>query len=47
MIVSRGLVGPKMYLNRSTSNGKQVNIPVLACIKTDVLGQHGQPCLAV
>ena len=28
MFVSRGSVGPKTYLNRSTPNGKQVNIPV-------------------
>ena len=28
MFVSRGLVGPKVYRNSSTSNGKQVNIPV-------------------
>jgi hypothetical protein len=47
MIVSRGLVGPKMYLNRSTSNGKQVNIPVLLCDETNVSGQHGQSCLVV
>ena len=28
MIISRGLVGPKLYRNSSTSKGKQVNIPV-------------------
>ena len=28
MFVSRGSVGPKTYPNRSTPNGKQVNIPV-------------------
>ena len=28
MFVSRGSVGPKTYLNRSTPDGKQVNIPV-------------------
>ena len=43
MIVSRGLVGPKISLNRSWSNGKQVNIPVLLCNETNVSGQHGQP----
>ena len=31
MFVSRGSVGPKTYLNRSTPNGKQVNIPVPLC----------------
>lgn len=39
MIVSRGLVGPKLYRNPSTSKGKQVNIPVPSDIKTDVFGQ--------
>jgi hypothetical protein len=38
MSVSRGLVGPKVYPNGSTSNGKQVNIPVPFSIKTDALG---------
>jgi hypothetical protein len=42
MIVSRGLVGPKTHLNRSGPKGKQVNIPVLACAKTDAWGQHWQ-----
>lgn len=42
MIVSRGLVGPKLYRNSSTAKGKQVNIPVPSdCsqfIDPDVLG---------
>ena len=38
MFVSRGSVGPKTYLNRSTPNGKQVNIPVPFSIKTDASG---------
>ena len=38
MFVSRGSVGPKTYLNRSTPNGKQVNIPVPFNIKTDASG---------
>ena len=38
MSVSRGLVGPKAYPNESTSNGKQVNIPVPNSIKTNALG---------
>ncbi len=42
MIVSRGLVGPKTTLNRRWPKGKQVNIPVLACAKTDAWGQHRQ-----
>jgi hypothetical protein len=33
MFVSRGLVGPKVYRNSSTSKGKQVNIPV-PCIRS-------------
>ncbi len=47
MIVSRGLVGPKLYRNSSTSKGKQVNIPVLFNNKTDVLGQAERRCRAV
>ena len=42
MIVSRGLVGPKTHLNRSGPKGKQVNIPVLKCAKTDAWGQRWQ-----
>ena len=38
MFVSRGSVGPKTYLNRSTPNGKQVNIPVPFNNKTDASG---------
>ena len=38
MFVSRGSVGPKTYLNRSTPNGKQVNIPVPFNDKTDASG---------
>lgn len=38
MFVSRGSVGPKTYLNRSTPNGKQVNIPVPFSIKTNTSG---------
>jgi hypothetical protein len=38
MFVSRGSVGPKTYLNRSTPNGKQVNIPVPFNVKTDTSG---------
>jgi hypothetical protein len=38
MFVSRGSVGPKTYLNRSTPNGKQVNIPVPVSIKTNASG---------
>ena len=38
MFVSRGSVGPKTYLNRSTPNGKQVNIPVPFNIKTNTSG---------
>lgn len=38
MFVSRGSVGPKTYLNRSTPNGKQVNIPVPFSVKTDASG---------
>ena len=40
MIVSRGSVGPKVCRNSSTSNGKQVNIPVPLSVKTDTFG-HG------
>ena len=47
MFVSRGSVGPKMYLNRSTSNGKQVNIPVPFSIKTDASGYVEHSCLGV
>ena len=38
MFVSRGSVDPKTYLNRSTPNGKQVNIPVPFNDKTDASG---------
>ena len=47
MFVSRGSVGPKTYLNRSTPNGKQVNIPVPFNIKTDASGYVKRPCLGV
>ncbi len=47
MFVSRGLVGPKTYPNRSTPNGKQVNIPVPFNIKTDASGYVKRPCLGV
>ena len=43
MFVSRGSVGPKTYLNRSTPNGKQVNIPVPFNIKTDASGYVQRP----
>lgn len=43
MFVSRGSVGPKTYLNRSTPNGKQVNIPVPFSIKTDASGYVRRP----
>jgi hypothetical protein len=43
MFVSRGSVGPKTYLNRSTPNGKQVNIPVPFNIKTDASGYVKRP----
>ncbi len=39
MIVSRGLVGPKLYRNSSTSKGKQVNIPVPSGNKLTFLGR--------
>ena len=45
MFVSRGSVGPKTYLNRSTPNGKQVNIPVPFNIKTDASGYVRRSCL--
>ena len=38
MFVSRGLVGPKVYRNSSTSKGKQVNIPVPFNSETDASG---------
>ena len=41
MIVSRGLVGPKIYLNRSMSKGKQVNIPVLLALKPTLWANAG------
>ena len=47
MFVSRGSVGPKTYLNRSTPNGKQVNIPVPFNIKTDTSGYVRHSCLDV
>ena len=47
MFVSRGSVGPKTYLNRSTPNGKQVNIPVPFSIKTNTSGYVKRPCLGV
>ena len=47
MSVSRGLVGPKMYPNESTSKGKQVNIPVPFSIKTNTSGYVEQFCLIV
>lgn len=43
MFVSRGSVGPKTYLNRSTPNGKQVNIPVPFNDKTDASGYVKRP----
>ena len=46
MFVSRGLVGPKIHLNRSVSKGKQVNIPVLLQNETDARGQHRQTRLS-
>ena len=42
MIVSRGLVGPKLHRNSSVATGKQVNIPVLMRAKTDAWGQRWQ-----
>ncbi len=42
MFVSRGSVGPKTYLNRSTPNGRQVNIPVPFSIKTNTSGYVGR-----
>ena len=47
MFVSRGSVGPKTYLNRSTPNGKQVNIPVPFNIKTNTSGYVRRSCLDV
>ena len=47
MFVSRGSVGPKTYLNRSTPNGKQVNIPVPFSIKTNTSGYVRRSCLDV
>ena len=47
MFVSRGSVGPKTYLNRSTPNGKQVNIPVPFNNKTDASGYVRRSCLDV
>ena len=47
MFVSRGLVGPKTYLNRSTPNGKQVNIPVPFYNKTNASGYVEHSCLDV
>ncbi len=47
MFVSRGSVGPKTYLNRSTPNGKQVNIPVPFSIKTNTSGYVRHSCLGV
>lgn len=42
-IVSQGLVGPKVCRNSSTSNGKQVNIPVPPGTKTDASGYVRHP----
>ena len=47
MFVSRGSVGPKTYLNRSTPNGKQVNIPVPFSNKTNTSGYVRRSCLDV
>lgn len=47
MFVSRGSVGPKTYLNRSTPKGKQVNIPVPFSIKTDASGYVERSCQGV
>ena len=47
MFVSRGSVGPKTYLNRSTPNGKQVNIPVPFNNKTNTFGYVEHSCLDV
>jgi hypothetical protein len=40
MSFSRGLVGPKAYLNRERRIGKQVNIPALR-VSSRALSHHG------
>ena len=50
MIVSRGLVGPKLHRNSSVATGKQVNIPVLYDFKSqdpDALGYARRDCRPV
>ena len=47
MIVSRGLVGPKVHRNSSASKGKQVNIPVPLDGSADASGQAEQCCRTV
>jgi hypothetical protein len=44
MFVSRGLVGPKVCRNSSTSKGKQVNIPVpCVCSSSTALTLRDMP----
>ena len=50
MIVSRGLVGPKLHRNSSVAKGKQVNIPVPYDFKSqdpDALGYARRDCRPV